>query len=660
MNRSLLWTVLRSGALFCAALLAPTLAFSQAIQATNVSAQSARSIISLASETANAASARTAVKVEGPFANTPVKFHSFAAARVGEDTYPEQLTLRFSASTMLTGIKSSKDFQVQQGSTCHVGGLYSAGGSCALLVRFMPQGPGRRVGRLTITDTADTASGQISLIGLGGNGFAPVISFTPALITTVPGTFVSNAGLLNGAQNLTVDGGDIVYIADTGNNTIRELDSSGTFVKPLVASIATPVSLAVDNFGIIYTANTHGSTYYFSIYYPWGSQTAYGYAYTSSTCTPSAPCAFSAVGMNYPANINIDTNNNLFMEEGTSGALEMPVGSISGGSGTLNLWHLSDQFAYSSGSPGTFAVDAADNLYTFYTFSAPTICYIIQEPLYNAENSPTAIRVAGAARCGFAGDGGQARNAEIGSAVGQIAFDLTGNLYFTDSTNQRVRRIDAVTGIINTIAGNGIAGYTGDGHGGPSATLRSPTGVGVDSLGQVYVISEIATGTTQVVRKLGPNGYLAFPGQLKGSTSPAQLVTVANTGNNSLTLTNAVITGANPGDFAIDSTATSCNLAPGAILFAGQSCKVGILFKPSAAGSRTANFVLSDNTVTNSNTVQLAGTGTLPTPTATRTPTPTPSKTSTPTHTPTPKPTPTATKKPTPTPTKKPTPTPTP
>src|SRR5208283_2893728 len=106
-----------------------------------------------------------------------------------------------------------------------------------------------------------TASAQAFIIGLGGNGYAPVVSFTPALISTVPGTFISGAGLLNGAQNLTVDGGDIVYIADTGNNTIRELDSSGTLVNPTLTPIATPASLAVDNFGIIYIANTQGSTY---------------------------------------------------------------------------------------------------------------------------------------------------------------------------------------------------------------------------------------------------------------------------------------------------------------------------------------------------------------------------------------------------------------
>src|SRR5262249_5292069 len=134
-----------------------------------------------------------------------------------------------------------------------------------------------------------------------------VVSFTPALISTVPGTGVG-AGLLKSARNLTVGGGDTLYIADIGNNAIRVLDSSGTLTK-ITPAFSTPASLAVDNLGIIYSTNTQGSTYYFSDFTPWGVQTAFGYTYTSSTCTVSAPCAFSAVGMSNPANIGIDTHN---------------------------------------------------------------------------------------------------------------------------------------------------------------------------------------------------------------------------------------------------------------------------------------------------------------------------------------------------------------
>ena len=76
-----------------------------------------------------------------------------------------------------------------------------------------------------------------------------------------------------------------------------------------------------------------------------------------------------------------------------------------------------------------------------------------------------------------------------------------------------------------------------------------------------------------------------------------------------------MITGPNKGEFSIDPTTTSCLLTTGSTLNAGQSCQIGVIFKPSAGGNRTASLTLLDNTVNNSNTVLLSGTGTLPAPT---------------------------------------------
>ena len=263
------------------------------------------------------------------------------------------------------------------------------------------------------------------------------------------------------------------------------------------------------------------------------------------------------------------------------------------------------------------STDASDNIYSLWSNGGE--CEIVRASLYDAENSNVNFtKITGGHTCGFNGDGGQAGNAEIGATVGQMTFDLAGNFYFTDSPNQRVRRIDNVTGIIRTVAGNGSAGYSGDSAAATSAQLSSPTGLAVDSQGQVYIISgAAATGTPQVIRKVGPNGYLQYGGQLVGTASPAQLMTVSNTGNSALTITNAVFTGTNPTDFAIDPNTTSCLLTPGSTLYSGQTCKIGILFKPTAGGYRFANLVLLDNTVTNSNTVQLSGIATLHAPTIT-------------------------------------------
>ncbi|HEY3705541.1 MAG TPA: Ig-like domain repeat protein, partial [Terracidiphilus sp.] len=283
-----------------------------------------------------------------------------------------------------------------------------------------------------------------------------------------------------------------------------------------------------------------------------------------------------------------------------------------------SLWYLTNQFVYSSGSGASFAVDGSDNLYNFYNWGTTT-CYIQEESLYQAEYSPVAKRVAGGSACGFSGDGGQARSAEISNKLGQIAFDVAGNLYFADAGNQRIRRIDAATGIISTIAGSGTAGYSGDAGAATLATLSNPTGVAVDSQGQVYILSNVPTaGPTQVVRKVGNFGFWYFAPQLKGSTSAAKVFTVANTGNSVMTLSaNAFFAGNNPTEFAIDPATTSCALTAGATLAAGRSCNIGVFFKPAAAGNRGAQLVIPTNTITGTNSIHLGGTGTLPAPTMT-------------------------------------------
>ena len=495
---------------------------------------------------------------------------------------------------------------IEPGGTCRQGDTYNFGASCSILVRFNPQGPGHRLGFLRISHTAEPTA---ATFGLTGNGYAPVVSFTPAVISTVAGTVSGGVGIIKSATRMAIDGGDVLYIADIGNNTIKEIDSSGN-VNNLFIAFSTPAAVAVDSLGIIYSTNVSGSTYYFSDYTPWGVQTAFGYTYVSTTCTVSAPCAFSAVGMASPANISIDANDNLFFLEGTTGSAEMPVLNVAAGVGTLNLWHLKNQFAYASGGPASFAVDAYGDLYTNYTYTPNSTCILIEESLYEAEYNPSANRVAGGVKCGFSGDGGQARGAEISTVIGQMAFDIAGNLYFADSGNQRIRRIDAITGIITTIAGNGTAGYTGDGGPAISATLASPTGVGVDSQGQVYIISSAPTaGPTQVIRKLGANGARGFATTTVGKSSPAQSITVSNTGNAPLTFAQpGQMTGTNASEFAIDPTNTTCDFTAGNQLAAGRSCLIAVIFKPSAVGTRTATLKLLDNTVTSSNLVNLKGT----------------------------------------------------
>jgi Bacterial Ig-like domain (group 3) len=589
-----------AGVLLCPALLTPNTVVAQSA---SVVAQPAKPLISLDPVDATSAANVMPMKGDASFTNAPANFRSFPSAHVGEDTYAERLTLRFAASTQIKKIESSNDFHIEESGSCAAERFYSAGDTCILLVRFAPQGPGRRFGKLTITHTA---SAEPLVIGLGGNGYAPVISFTPAMISTVASTYPSNVGLLSSAKNLAVDGGDTLYIADSGNKVIRYIDSSGN-VKSLATTATNPLGVAVDNFGEVYfdepSANTMHEVYdYGPVVQVNGTGTA--------SCPAATPCNFSSEALGTPGTMSMDAYNHLFFVDSHMGAAIGTMQPL-----PAKLIFLYDPFTYQTNPSSAIVSDASDNIYSVWNNGGE--CEIVRGTLYDAENSNVIFtKIVGGHTCGFAGDGGQAGNAEVNAPIGQMTFDLAGNFYFTDTTNQRVRRVDAVTGLISTIAGNGVAGYTGDFGSALSAELSSPTGVAVDSQGQVYIISSTtATGTVQVVRKLMAKGYLLFNGQLKGTTSPAQTVTVSNTGNSSLVLTNVVITGTNATEFKIDPNTTSCLLTPGSTLYSGQSCKVGILFTPATGGSRTANLTFLDNTVTGSNTVQLFGVAALPAPT---------------------------------------------
>jgi len=110
---------------------------------------------------------------------------------------------------------------------------------------------------------------------------------------------------------------------------------------------------------------------------------------------------------------------------------------------------------------------------------------------------------AGTGICGYNGDGGQARQAQVCTPAG-MTIDPAGNLVFADAGNDRVRRITAA-GIISTIAGTGVVGYTGDGGPATSATLNIPLWVTYDAAGNLY-ISDVYNS---VVRKVDTAGIIS-------------------------------------------------------------------------------------------------------------------------------------------------------
>jgi sugar lactone lactonase YvrE len=126
---------------------------------------------------------------------------------------------------------------------------------------------------------------------------------------------------------------------------------------------------------------------------------------------------------------------------------------------------------------------------------------------------------------GFKGDGGPARKALLSQPY-DVVSDAAGNLYIADTSNQRVRFIDASTGKIRTIAGNGTYGFSGDGGPATAAMLANPEALAVDDAGTVLYIGDygnqrlrkldLATGIITTAAGNGGNKSVAYDPALTG------------------------------------------------------------------------------------------------------------------------------------------------
>ncbi len=156
--------------------------------------------------------------------------------------------------------------------------------------------------------------------------------------------------------------------------------------------------------------------------------------------------------------------------------------------------------------PNSMAFDRSGNMY---------ICDQSNERIRMVNTSGIITTFAGNGTAGFV-DNVLATDAEFGTPTGVVA-DKAGNVYISDNNNHCVRKVDATTGIITTVAGNGIAGYSGDGGPAINAQLNHPYDVAVDGLGNLY-ISDGDNYCVRMVDAMGNistvagNGTLGFSG----------------------------------------------------------------------------------------------------------------------------------------------------
>src|SRR5947208_1540428 len=210
-------------------------------------------------------------------------------------------------------------------------------------------------------------------------------------------------------------------------------------------------------------------------------------------------------------------NNRIRRVDATAGIITTVAGNGSAGFGGDGGPATAAQLNY----PYSVGVDAAGNV---------LIPDTTNERLRRIDARTGIITtIAGNGTPSFSGDGGPATTAQIGFVPG-VAVDPAGNLFITDHNAQRIRRVDAATGIITTVAGNGTAGFSGDGGPATAAELGSPVAVAVDAAGNVLIADTFRVrrvdATSGIITTIAGNGMFPPDSGDGGPATDAQLAAV--------------------------------------------------------------------------------------------------------------------------------------
>jgi sugar lactone lactonase YvrE len=311
--------------------------------------------------------------------------------------------------------------------------------------------------------------------------------------------------LLNYPTDVAVDSVGNIYIADTNNHRIRKIDIATNIITTVagngtaaytgnggqatLASLNAPYGVLVDPAGNIYIADTYNNVIRMvntagNIDTIAGSY--YGYAGDGGPATGAA--------MRYPAGIARDSAGNLYISDQFNDCIRKvtPGGIISTIAGSpINL--------YNPASPGPTASNAVKLNYAHGVGASPS------GNVYIADTKNSIVRIisaatgsvttiAGTGTEGSAGDNGPALSAQLNNPYG-VTADASGNVYIADSYNHMVRKVTP-GGLLTTVAGDGT-----------TAVLSSPRSVATDTLGNLYIAD---TDHNQVKKVTFPAGTISL------------------------------------------------------------------------------------------------------------------------------------------------------
>jgi len=323
-------------------------------------------------------------------------------------------------------------------------------------------------------------------------------------ITTIAGCGIGNDSMATKAEldrpaAIAFDHSGNTYIADYDNDLVRKVNSAG-IISTLVQGSG-PSGVAVDRAGNVYIAFSGSNVI--------GKVSTTGVA---STVAGTGVAGYNGDGiaaisakLNYPADVTVDTAGNIYIADEDNYRVRKinPSGIISTLAGN-GVYGFSGMGGLASGSsishPYRVALDKTGNLY---------IGDVGTYQIYKVDTGDTITSVMGTGSYGFSGDGGPATAARMSYPDGIVA-DTAGNLYFSDRNYCRIRMINAATGIVTTLYGTGIGGYSGDGGPAAAAELNTPQGLAFDASGNLFICDYYSNR----IRMVNTSGIIStFAGQ---------------------------------------------------------------------------------------------------------------------------------------------------
>jgi sugar lactone lactonase YvrE len=211
--------------------------------------------------------------------------------------------------------------------------------------------------------------------------------------------------------------------------------------------------------------------------------------------------------LDFARGVAVDGSGNIYIADGINYRIRKvtPSGIITTYAGNGTQGHSGDGGSATVAQlsiPAAIAVDVAGNLF---------ICD--NQYIRKVNTAGIISTVAGIGTPGYSGDGGLATAAQLNNPYG-VAVDNAGNIYIADYSNVCVRKVSATTGIITTIAGTGIAGYSGDGGLAVNAELNFPQGVAVDASNNIFICDQL----NNAIRKINTSGIIStFAGPSTGA-----------------------------------------------------------------------------------------------------------------------------------------------